>query len=225
MRYFCPKKRCKICAVCSKFVTLWHFLTGLQIWRLSDQRQHDTYCITSYPARLPPYTWELEPQRSGWLMGLRVTSEINTGISTISDKENVTHTGESLARTMNADETWCSLEEDGTGAERQLLLRHKGSARQGCDCLDCQTSPGTECTYEEVRYQTEKAANQFRLDGTEDSFVKKSLFFTVESVILLQRLCLIRWSVHSGKLTVYIVAFHSKYNWDISMRDLKSKLE
>lgn len=28
-----------------------------------------TSCISSYPARPPPYTWELEPQRSGWLMG------------------------------------------------------------------------------------------------------------------------------------------------------------
>lgn len=120
----------------------------------------DTYCITSYPARLPPCTWELEPQRCGWLMGRRVTSEINTGMGTISDKkENVTHTGEPLARTMDSDETWSSLEEDGTGAERQLLLRHRRSARQGYDCLDCQTSPGTECTYREVRYQTERAAN------------------------------------------------------------------
>lgn len=76
------------------------------------------------------------------------TGEINTGIGTISDKEvNVTHTGESLARTMDSDETRSSLEEDGTGAERQLPQRHGGSARQGCDCLDCQTSPGTECTH------------------------------------------------------------------------------
>lgn len=68
------------------------------------------YCLISCESS--PYTWELEPQRLGWLTGLWSTGQTITGIYTVNDEENknVTHSGMLVALTMNTNETWNSLE-------------------------------------------------------------------------------------------------------------------
>lgn len=57
--------------------------------------------------RIASYTWELEPQRIGWLTGLWATGQIITGIYIVNDEVNgnVSHSGMLVALTMNTNET------------------------------------------------------------------------------------------------------------------------
>lgn len=112
-------------------------------------------CLTSCES-YPRTTWELESQRIGCLTALWAAGETITGIYTVNDgeNENVTYSGMLVALTMNTNETWSSLEENGMGAEGEdccCVARewNKGWLMQRSDRLGYETTGRTECTIDD----------------------------------------------------------------------------